>query len=247
MPTLLMRLAGPMQSWGTRSRFDDRDTERLPSKSGVLGVLCAARGLPRDAPDERLRELTSLRMGVRLDRPGALQADYHTVKPFPRRGAAPTRTSGSDKSVAFLTRRHYLADAVFLVGVDGPELLLEELHARLAAPAWPLALGRKSFPPGLPVYLRDGLRSARLEEALSEYPWLPLLHEAVPEAWPRRSMPPTLEAEVECLPGEAGEPRQDVPLSFNWEHRAFTIRRVRWVTYATPFLANPSITPSTPA
>ncbi|MCI0421769.1 MAG: CRISPR-associated protein Cas5, partial [Acidobacteria bacterium] len=26
MPTLLLRLVGPMQSWGTTSRFDQRDT-----------------------------------------------------------------------------------------------------------------------------------------------------------------------------------------------------------------------------
>ena len=34
MSTLLMRLAGPMQSWGTQSRFTVRDTGREPSKSG---------------------------------------------------------------------------------------------------------------------------------------------------------------------------------------------------------------------
>jgi len=42
MPTLLLRLAGPMQSWGLSSRFTIRDTSLEPSKSGVLGLLCAA-------------------------------------------------------------------------------------------------------------------------------------------------------------------------------------------------------------
>ena len=41
MATLLMRLAGPMQSWGTTSRFDQRDTGKEPSKSGVVGLLAA--------------------------------------------------------------------------------------------------------------------------------------------------------------------------------------------------------------
>ena len=53
MPVLLMRLAGPMQSWGTQSRFLHRDTGREPSKSGVIGVLCAALGRPRDAALQR--------------------------------------------------------------------------------------------------------------------------------------------------------------------------------------------------
>ena len=48
MAVLLLRLAGPMQSWGTQSRFTHRDTDLEPSKSGVIGLLCAAMGKPRD-------------------------------------------------------------------------------------------------------------------------------------------------------------------------------------------------------
>ena len=44
MPTLLLRFIGPMQSWGTTSRFDQRDTGKEPSKSGVVGLLAAAMG-----------------------------------------------------------------------------------------------------------------------------------------------------------------------------------------------------------
>lgn len=42
MSTLLLRLAGPMQSWGTDSKFDVRRTGREPSKSGVIGLVAAA-------------------------------------------------------------------------------------------------------------------------------------------------------------------------------------------------------------
>ncbi len=49
MSTLLMFLAGPMQSWGTQSRHSNRDTGLEPSKSGVIGLLCAALGRPRSA------------------------------------------------------------------------------------------------------------------------------------------------------------------------------------------------------
>lgn len=47
MATLLLQLVAPMQSWGSRSRFDDRDTEREPTKSGVLGLVASALGRPR--------------------------------------------------------------------------------------------------------------------------------------------------------------------------------------------------------
>ncbi|MBI3911851.1 MAG: type I-E CRISPR-associated protein Cas5/CasD [Armatimonadetes bacterium] len=239
MPTLLLRLAGPMQSWGTRSRFNDRDTERIPSKSGVIGLLCAASGIPRDAPPERLVELASLRMGVRVDRPGTLQTDYHTAlppEPPPGRGG---RARRERQGAGAITWRHYLADAVFLVGLEGPERLLRELHDALRAPVWPLCLGRRSFPPGLPLWLPDGLRDAPLEVALRDYPWLPARPEAALPP-PRPPRDGSLEAELECPPGEDGELRQDVPLSFDWERRAFTVRRVRRVHHLEVRLPEPA-------
>ena len=46
--TLLLRLKAPMQSWGVSSRFSIRDTGKEPSKSGVIGLFCAALGISRD-------------------------------------------------------------------------------------------------------------------------------------------------------------------------------------------------------
>ena len=77
MATLLIPLVGPMQSWGTRSRFDHRDTEREPSKSGVIGLVCAAIGRDRNEPIDDLR---MLRMGVRCDREGKLAKDFQTAQ-----------------------------------------------------------------------------------------------------------------------------------------------------------------------
>jgi CRISPR system Cascade subunit CasD len=48
MATLLFRLCAPIQSWGTQSRFLARDTGLEPSKSGVIGLICAALGKPRE-------------------------------------------------------------------------------------------------------------------------------------------------------------------------------------------------------
>ncbi|MGW3439359.1 type I-E CRISPR-associated protein Cas5/CasD [Streptomyces bacillaris] len=73
---LLIRLAGPLQSWGITGRFARRDTHSRPTKSGVIGLCAAALGLPRDEP---LGELAEVRFGVRADRPGTPLRDYHTV------------------------------------------------------------------------------------------------------------------------------------------------------------------------
>ncbi|MFX0575043.1 type I-E CRISPR-associated protein Cas5/CasD [Nocardia nepalensis] len=84
--TLLIRLAGPLQAWGTLSKFRHRDTDPdRPTKSGVIGLLAAADGHDRSGtnpayPDALpLETLAALRFGIRADRPGVLVRDYHTV------------------------------------------------------------------------------------------------------------------------------------------------------------------------
>ena len=163
MHTLLLRLAGPMQSWGVQSRFGIRDTGLEPSKSGVIGLLCAAMGRPRNASVEYL---AALKMGVRVDQPGSLEVDYHTAQNV-------RKASGGIKDTE-LSSRYYLAGAIFLVGLESEDLvLLDELHATLRAPHWLIYLGRKAFVPSPPVYLHDGLRKGDpLLKALQEYPWL---------------------------------------------------------------------------
>lgn len=166
MPTLLLRLAGPMQSWGTTSRFDERDTQLEPSKSGVIGLLCAALGRDRA---ETVDDLAALRMGVRVDREGVPMRDFQTAKGL-------LIASGKvqpDRTV--VSPRHYLADAAFLVGLEGVEAaLLQALHAAVLKPVWPLALGRKAFAPGCPVAIAEppfhGLHPGTLEQALQQQP-----------------------------------------------------------------------------
>ncbi|MDR0779144.1 MAG: type I-E CRISPR-associated protein Cas5/CasD [Pseudomonadales bacterium] len=163
MITLLLRLQGPMQSWGTTSRFDERDTQLEPSKSGVLGLLCATLGRDRSEPVD---DLARLRMGVRVDREGVPMRDYQTAT------GVLTAAGKVDLARTVVSPRFYLADAAFLVGLEGDDALLRTLHQALRAPVWPLALGRKSFAPGMPVWLADGLVSQSLKVALSSWPRL---------------------------------------------------------------------------
>ncbi|MGD9582792.1 MAG: type I-E CRISPR-associated protein Cas5/CasD [Lysobacterales bacterium] len=221
MPTLLLRLAGPMQSWGTTSRFDQRDTGKEPSKSGVVGLLAAALGIDRENWVE-LEPLTRLTMGVRHDRPGVLKRDYQTA------GCAATdtiiRADGSQaKDGGVVSNRHYLADATFLVGLQGPDRALLELTlAALQNPVWPLALGRKSYVPSEPIWLEDGIVDAPLLEALTTWPWVTTLrrYETAPER---------LLVSLESQDG-SGTLRMDQPLS-SFAERRFGARYARseWV------------------
>ncbi len=157
---LLLWLEGPMQSWGNRSRWDVRDTGREPTKSGVIGLIGCAMGLNRDDPElERLdRELL---FGVRIDRPGVVSTDYHTVTGYHRTAAGEFKhREGTAKSLekaqehsesTILSPRDYLHDAVFLVGLQTSTERLQSLRQALAAPRWPLYLGRKSCLPVRPL------------------------------------------------------------------------------------------------
>ena len=149
-----------MQAWGTTSRFDERDSGLEPSKSGVLGLVCAALGRDRSEPVD---DLAALRMGVRVDREGLLMRDYQTAT------GVMLASGKADKGRTVISPRFYLSDAVFLVGLEGERLLLDHIQEALKRPVWPLALGRKSMPPGEPVWLVDGLRDEPLRDALKHY------------------------------------------------------------------------------
>jgi CRISPR system Cascade subunit CasD len=214
MHTLLLRLAGPMQSWGTQSRFLERDTGREPSKSGVIGLLCAALGMRRDEPVD---ELAALIMGVRVDREGTLRRDYQTAENV-------VRADGS-RGGTVVSNRYYLADADFLVGLASSDVaLLQRLDAALAAPRWPLALGRKAFVPGAPVRLsHGGVREERgLEDALRQEPWRPRAGEP-----PWREPPSQLRVVLETTPERASARRTDQPeRGAAFLHRRFLPRHV---------------------
>lgn len=202
--TLLLRLAGPMQSWGTGSRFQLRRTDLIPSKSGVLGLILCTQGVSRaDSPDA-LAALNGLRMGVRVDRPGHTAWDYHTVgaKVGIRKAEGGIKITGSTKEVeTLLSRRQYLWDASFLVALHGDPSLIKEAALALEAPAWPIFLGRKCCIPGEPV-LVGTCTSDSLDEALATVSWRPRTWTSDAHLLPRdRSESLTLPTFIEHRPG----------------------------------------------
>lgn len=170
MRALILRLAAPLQSWGERGTFGEKDTAEFPTRSGLLGLLASAAGIRRG---ESLGTLTDLDFLVRIDRPGVRVIDFHTVGGgYPRERGIPT-AEGKRKHTAIITRRHYLADAVFTVACTGPETAVDEAAAAVESPHWQPYLGRRSCPPELPMVLgvaADG------ETALREVPLPPRPH-----------------------------------------------------------------------
>lgn len=235
MNTLLIRLAGPMQAWGTQSRFTERDTGQEPSKSGVIGLLCAALGMARDtdvvtAPNGRtvrLDTLAQLPMAVRVEHEGTTERDYHTAGGAHRRaddGYGVAQAGGGVRTVE--SNRYYLADADFLVGLGSEDAgLLHALHAALRRPQWPLFLGRKAFVPGVPVWVPDdpahygpALREGEeLRGVLKAQPWCAGCGDEHPPGYLRL---------VQEGDSQSGARRQDVPRSFAVLNREYGVRYV---------------------
>lgn len=170
MPTLLLRLVGPMQSWGTTSRFDQRDTAKEPSKSGVIGILAAALGIDRENWTD-LKPLTRLSMSVRHDRPGMPMRDYQTAGCA--EGDTIIKADGKPSKDGVVSSRFYIADAAFLVGLECDDLsFLKRILAALNDPVWPLALGRKSYVPSEPIWIENGVQDAPIQDVLARWPWI---------------------------------------------------------------------------
>ena len=81
MKTILLKLAGPLQSWGTRSHFEIRHTDPHPSKSAIIGILAAATGCRRD-DKAGIQKLNELHYAVRVDQAGRIIEDYHTAHKY---------------------------------------------------------------------------------------------------------------------------------------------------------------------
>ena len=218
MSTLLLRLEGPLQSWGVGSRHGQRDTAREPSKSGVIGLVCAALGRPRT---QSVDDLTELRMAVRVDHPGELRTDYHTA------GASGFRRADdqTERRNVIISRRVYLCDASFLVGLEGERQRLEEIDSALTRPHWPLFLGRKACAPAAPVRVPDGLSDASLLEALKH------------AAWPERHLgarPSELRVVEEIPTADAAAIVPDQPVGAAFLDRTFGPRGIAMHTIPTP-------------
>lgn len=225
--TLLLRLAGPMQSWGTSSRFQLRRTDAYPSKSGVLGLLLCAMGVRREDSPEALGPLTGILMGVRVDRSGTLDWDYHTAGAKIGIRSADGKIKKTAKTREYetlLSRRQYLYDASFLVVLHGNSERISECARALDDPVWPVFLGRKCCVPAEPVFAGTGSFDT-VAEALSLVPWRPRIN-AIDRN--DRSVTRTLDTFIEHPPGTPppADTRlvHDVPRAFGFHSHGS-----RWV------------------
>lgn len=221
MTGLLLRLAGPLQSWGERSVFTHRDTTAFPTRSGLTGMFAAAEGRDRTQDPAHYADL---RFTVRVDRPGLLTTDYHTVG-----GGLPPRetlitSEGKHKGSAVVSHRQYLADAVFVIAVTGPGTIVGRIADALERPVWAPFLGRRACVPDEPLLLAVGV-DAPENELFTGVPLSPddtkrTAGDTVPVTFLWDHTPPNRPELATALD------IADQPLSFHPHHRHYGVRRL---------------------
>ncbi|MDS1269791.1 type I-E CRISPR-associated protein Cas5/CasD [Lipingzhangella sp. LS1_29] len=228
MSGFLLRLAGPLQSWGEHSAYGVRDTLAFPSRSALIGMFAAAQGLERGAD---LSRYTPLRFTVRIDQPGTQLVDFHTAGGgMPASRTVPTaegKRKGAEVAT-IVTERSYLSGAVFTVAVTAPVDLGAEITGALCRPHWQPYLGRRSHVPDPPLLLRH-----QVDDPVAE------LRSRVPLPVSRRPRDPTAtsvsvdvvhegEPEATNMPDgqRARHTLNDIPRSFDSQRRSYAARAV---------------------
>jgi hypothetical protein len=141
----------------------------------VHGLLAAAAGVTRD--QVRPAWIRDAQLAVRVDRPGSVLRDFHTINPPDRDRYARlsshdqdkvrtvVKASGAEHTVPVVTERYYRQDQAVVVFVEDPDQAVYDI---LNSPAFTLYAGRKACTLSFPFVL--GCTTVDLESALAEVP-----------------------------------------------------------------------------
>lgn len=184
MKVLILKLEGPLLSFGDVAVDEQRPTARHPFKSMLVGLIGNALGYKRVEGEKLAALQTSFTMASRIDRPGKVMTDYQTVwtggKDDPTRPSFVAQGNWTSRRVTERTvegtiqvYRDYVVDTSVTVSIAFEnDDLLELVSEKLKRPERPLFIGRKACPPTRPIFeaiveadsLIGALRSYTLSE-----------------------------------------------------------------------------------
>lgn len=214
LKTILLKFAGPLQSWGTDSNFESRYTDYYPSKSAVIGMVAASLGYRR-VENEKIQKLNDLDFAVRIDQKGKLLKDYQIAKKY--KDGVEERT--------YVTNRYYLEDAIFIVALSGKDEIIDTIFQALRNPYFQQFMGRRSVPPTADFII--GINRDNAFEALKNLEW-----QAADWYKKRFDEKKSLEVYLDANLSESGliKYRKDFVDSFSQKDRRFNIRAERRVS-----------------
>ena len=177
MDFLVFQLYGPLASWGDIAVGEIRPTQDRPSQSALAGLLAAAFGVKRDEEAKLVQISRQYGTAFCVLQAGEEMRDYHTVQvPKTKKGEhynSRCEELSAPKLETLLSYRDYRTDALYLTAIWIKEnqalFSLKEIKRALRSPKFPLYLGRKSCPPGLPL-APEIFADISLKQAFDKYP-----------------------------------------------------------------------------
>lgn len=179
---LVFQLYAPLASWGEEACGEIRHSATVPTRSALLGLLAAAKGIRRDE-EARLNTFNQhyfLAVHALAAQDRWLR-DYHTVsaprenKKYRYYTRRDELTLAPDEVGTLISQREYRCDGYWHVAVSalpGAPYPLTALRDALLTPHFPLYLGRKCCPLALPLAprLMTGTLADIFVEAAREIP-----------------------------------------------------------------------------
>ncbi len=211
MKTILLKFAGPLQSWGSNSHFETRHTDYYPSKSAVIGIIAASLGYRRDE-DRNIRRLNELNFAVRIDQVGTLLRDYHIARKY---------KSDGREDRTYVTNRYYLEDAVFVAAISHEDnSYMDEILRSLKNPYFQTFMGRRALPM-CADFILDVVEDDIIE-ALKNYEWQAA--NWYKKKYKDRILTLEIYADSKLLENNVFTVRRDRVISFSYKERKFAPR-----------------------
>lgn len=192
---LLLRLYGPLASWGDIAVGETRHSTLQPSRSALLGLLGAALGIERQDEAGQQTLAQGYRFAVKLEAAGSPLRDYHTIQVGTpaRKEVFRSRRQElcAEKVSTMLSEREYRCDSLAIVAVEalpGALASLDALAKALRRPRFVLYLGRKSCPlavPLHPVTVSAATVKEAMDHALQPSLLALLKHKEASQPWPQ--------------------------------------------------------------
>ena len=147
---LKIRLAAPMMYFAKHdmTSMNGRwsETESVPTKRAIVGLIGGAMGIPRYNP--MLSELLeTLDVKYSVIRPGYIIQDFQTVRPQSGQRFQTVDGRKKDKDFGLIKYVWYVTDAEFWVYVGADENTLREIYDALTCPVYAPYIGKRTCVP----------------------------------------------------------------------------------------------------
>lgn len=144
MKTLILKTEG-MSAYGLQTFDVHRRINHFPTRSAIMGLLGAAKGITRQRFSELYELSQQLKIAVQVNNSGEKMVDYHTVQAF-------RSPQGKIQKGTKPTYREYWCDSEYTFAISADETVINTLIEKVKSPEFGLFQGRKSCPLTRPLF-----------------------------------------------------------------------------------------------